>query len=172
MTERSVSLTFIDAQKAEHRAYIEQICADLAHEDPWKRLDISSSRLEHGLLQAGTDDEAYFISLDDHPVGVLKLKAPWLFGIYVQLFAIRSANRGSGAGRCALEELEKLARSKGFANIWLCVSAFNAPAQSFYAKNGYVPVGELTGLVVPHEDEILMRKSIDMSKASLVQLGT
>ncbi len=55
--------------------------------------------------------------------------------IYVDDMWVHSAHRGKGYGRKLLQELENHFEGKGFNNINLVTSAFNAP--SFYKKCGF-----------------------------------
>jgi len=56
--------------------------------------------------------------------------------IYVDDMWVGSAYRGKGHGRTLLQELENHFEGKGFNNINLVTSAFNAP--EFYKKCGFI----------------------------------
>ncbi|MCY7307899.1 MAG: GNAT family N-acetyltransferase, partial [Rhodoferax sp.] len=65
---------------------------------------------------------------------------------------------GQGCGT----ELMAFAEKRIFrdhANVFLCVSGFNAAARRFYRRLGYVEVGELTDFLVVGQSEWLMRKT-------------
>lgn len=161
MSRPTVNLAPILPTHEDHQMHVAQICEEFASCDPWKRLGISYDRLENGLLRPGPEDEVYFVQKSDQPIGVLKLKSPWLFGVYIQLFGLRSANRQAGIGSEVLNKLDALTRDRGLTNIWLCVSAFNQSARDFYARNDYAEVGALQELLAPNEDEVLMRKRLE-----------
>ena len=156
-----VSLQRIAEQDTSHQCDAKRLCNELAKGDPWQRLGVTGDRLTNSVLQSCDDCEAYFVRSGEDSVGVVKLRAPWLYGLYIEVFGLLAANRGAGVGARALVEIETLARDHNRKNVWLCVSGFNTRAQQFYRQNGFLEIGELSGLIVPHEDEILMRKRID-----------
>lgn len=55
--------------------------------------------------------------------------------IYIDDIWVDAAHRGKGFGKKLLQELESHFQGKGFNNINLCTSAFQAPG--FYEKCGY-----------------------------------
>lgn len=139
---------------------VRALCRSLAGDDPWMRLRIDAERLERSLFQKSADCHPHLIARDGEPVGILTLKMPWLFGVYVELIGVLEAHRGAGVGAATLARIEALARANDLANVWLCVSAFNTTAQDFYRRHGFSAVGELKGLILPDEDELLMRKQL------------
>jgi ribosomal protein S18 acetylase RimI-like enzyme len=67
-------------------------------------------------------------------VGVLKAYTAFS-EIYINDIWVDSNHRGKGYGRNLLEELENMFEGKGFNNINLCTSQFQAP--DFYKKCGF-----------------------------------
>jgi ribosomal protein S18 acetylase RimI-like enzyme len=56
--------------------------------------------------------------------------------------------------------MEEEARAAGARNCFLCVSASNVGAQSFYRRYGYSEAARLDELIKDGEDEILIRKRL------------
>ena len=54
---------------------------------------------------------------------------------------------------------DQLAAS-GEEDLWACVSGFNKKTIAFYEGNGFEVIGCLEELVVPNEDELLIRKRL------------
>jgi ribosomal protein S18 acetylase RimI-like enzyme len=77
---------------------------------------------------------------------------------YLRLLAVRPCFRGKGVGKKLLGHFEE----NGFglaSKVFLAVSDFNAAAQRFYTRNGYIRVGSVPDLYKPGIAEILMMKS-------------
>jgi ribosomal protein S18 acetylase RimI-like enzyme len=132
-------------------ADIEPFAARLAAIDPWKRLGYGASQLA---LYLDKPDQA-LARMVIPGQGLICLRRPWLRGPYVEVLAVLPEAQGQGIGRRLLE----WAAAKGGANLWACVSDFNAPARAFYARMGFVEVAMLPGLIEAGETEILLRKS-------------
>ena len=80
-------------------------------------------------------------------------------GGYLRAIGVAPGIRRQGIG----VKLMKFAESKTAhhsQNFYLCVSAFNKKAQSFYKKIGYRKVGELPGLIVPGTSEFIYWKRL------------
>lgn len=87
------------------------------------------------------------------PAGTLAL------GGYLKLIAVLEGGRGRGTGAALLAAFEaEVARAS--AHAFLLVSGFNAAAQRFYERHGYVRVGPLPGLVLADVDEVLYWKRL------------
>jgi ribosomal protein S18 acetylase RimI-like enzyme len=129
----------------------DHFAALLADIDPWRRLGYNALALADYL-----DRPDPTLSRMVMPgKGVIALRSPWLRGPYIELLAVLPEAQGQGIGRALVE----WATSRGGANLWACVSEFNAPARAFYARLGFTEVAKLPGLVAPGETEILLRKS-------------
>jgi ribosomal protein S18 acetylase RimI-like enzyme len=92
-------------------------------------------------------DQAHGITLNYTPIALLLrhengeiigvLKAFTVFAeIYIDELWVHSSHRHKGLGRLLLQTLEARFTGKGFNNINLCTSAFQAP--EFYKKCGFV----------------------------------
>jgi GNAT superfamily N-acetyltransferase len=95
------------------------------------------------------------------PEGVL-----WFFptgnfamGGYLRLIAMVPGSTSKGAGARLLEEFERQVGAHS-RHAFLLVSDFNADAQRFYEKHGYVKVGSLPRLVRPDVDELIYWKRL------------
>lgn len=142
------------------RAGARLVAGALAAIDPWLRLGIDATALEHQLTSEDAGARKYLILSDGTPAGAVIVRDPWLAGPYLQLLAVLPAHQGRGLGGAALGWLEASVRDAKTHNIWVCASAFNVRAQSFYEARGFRLVARLEGLLVAGEDEILMRKRV------------
>ena len=64
-----------------------------------------------------------------------------------------------GVGSEILQWIAAQARRES-SNVWVLVSSFNAPARTFYARQGFNEVGLLKDFVQSGYDEILLRKVV------------
>ncbi|MCY4024028.1 MAG: GNAT family N-acetyltransferase [Anaerolineaceae bacterium] len=81
-------------------------------------------------------------------------------GAYLRLICVRPDWQGQGLGLALLEACEAAARARGQENLMLLVSDYNARAQSFYRRCGYVQAGVLAEYVLPGVDELLFWKRL------------
>lgn len=123
----------------------------LADIDPWRRLGYSAMALANYLDRP----DPSLVRMVMPGRGLICLRSPWLKGPYIELLAVLPEAQGQGIGRALVD----WAASRGGANLWACVSGFNAPARAFYARMGFVEVAPLPGLVEAGETEILLRRS-------------
>ncbi|RAU21730.1 hypothetical protein CU669_12225 [Paramagnetospirillum kuznetsovii] len=132
----------------------------LAGMDPWASLGYGAEALERYL---GRDDEALYRFAvehgDDDQAGLLALRSPWLRGPYIELLAVFPAHQGKGLGRALMDWTAGRAAQVS-ANLWACVSGFNASARGYYAAQGFVELASLDDLVAPGFAEILVRRRL------------
>ena len=123
-------------------------------------VDVSVVRPLRGeVLRAGRPPEASVLPGDDHPLArhvavsvggqvvsvgsVLPEPPPWDLGRQaawrIRGMATRDGHRGRGLGHEVLTDLIDHARARGGAVIWCSA---RTPARGFYARSGFVPVGE------------------------------
>jgi ribosomal protein S18 acetylase RimI-like enzyme len=131
--------------------------AALARMDPWLTLGSSAESLAEGLCKSSPDLVRVLALESDTILGIAGVRCPWLRGAYIEFLAVLPQAQGRGIGAALLERVEGTYRGR-VGNLWLCVSGFNDPAQRFYARHGFVPVGTIPDLLKAGEDEILMRK--------------
>ncbi|MCC7205821.1 MAG: GNAT family N-acetyltransferase [Anaerolineae bacterium] len=79
---------------------------------------------------------------------------------YLRLIGVRPDCTDLGIGAALLDAVEDWARAEA-TDLFLLVSDFNADAQRFYARHGYVQIGAIPGYVLPDVTEILMRKQLN-----------
>jgi ribosomal protein S18 acetylase RimI-like enzyme len=143
-------------EPSDHRALAER----LAQIDPWAGLGYGAEALARYL---GRPDPALIRFAVEHGedsrAGLLAIRHPWLRGPYMEMLAIFPAHQGHGLGATVVAWAAAQARMNS-ANLWACVSDFNAPARRFYAAQGFMEVAPLDGLVSPGQSEILLRKRL------------
>ncbi len=94
--------------------------------------------------------------------GGMIIRDPWLVGPYLQTIALLPSHQSRGIGRLMLGWFEARAALAGHRNIWLCVSAFNVEAQTFYQSHGWSHAAELADLIRDGDGEMLMRKRLHL----------
>ena len=132
----------------------------LAGIDPWASLGYGAQALARYL---GRPDSALIRFAveqgEDCRAGILAVRHPWLRGPYIEVLAIFPDHQGHGLGKVVVDWAASQA-AMGSANLWACVSDFNASARRFYATQGFAEVAPLDGLVSPGQSEILLRKKL------------
>jgi ribosomal protein S18 acetylase RimI-like enzyme len=83
---------------------------------------------------------------------------------YLRLIGVRADRMGAGVGAALLAAVEAEAARES-SDLFLLVSDFNEPAQRFYRRQGYVPVGAIPGFVLPDVTELIFRKRLHDSPA-------
>ncbi len=133
------------------------IARSLAGMDPWATLGYSAEVLARGLQTVHPELTRYLARRDGLILGLAAVRHPWLRGAYIELFAVLPEAQGQGVGSAVLAQVEATYRGHA-GNLWLLVSAFNAGARRFYERHGFREIGLIPDLVVPGQDELLMRK--------------
>lgn len=136
---------------------LSNMTTELAAHDPWQRLGISSDQLKQSFLHASPRNVPCLILCDQSCVGGIILEQPWLFGVYIKSFGLMPSFQKKGIGATVLLHLKAALKATGVRNLWVCASAFNTEAVSFYEDNGFEVCCRLEGLVVADEDEIFLR---------------
>lgn len=132
----------------------------LAGLDPWKTLGFSGAGLSAYLGREDPGLRRLVADSGGWPAGVLALRSPWLRGPYVELLAVFADQQGRGFGRAMVEWAAAEARAAGSANLWACVSAFNAGGRAFWTAAGFIETAELPDLVAEGQAEILLRRRL------------
>ena len=135
------------------------LAAALVELEPWRTLGYAATALAAYL---GRDDSAlsrFVVERHGQAAGLLAIRWPWLRGPTIELLALLPVAQGGGLGRQVVAWTAAEAKPVA-ANLWACVSAFNAPARAFYAALGFVEAATLPDLVTPGFDEILVRKRL------------
>ena len=151
----------IRSYKPDDFAAVVRMLADL---DPWKRLSYNASDWERVFEMPMQGREAFVIEAGGSVVGVGVLRQRFLFGDYLEIFAIAASAQGRGYGRALLAHVESVVfrRAK---NLFVCVSDFNHQARRFYARNGYTEVGPILHLLIPGSSEVLLRKTVGPARS-------
>jgi ribosomal protein S18 acetylase RimI-like enzyme len=141
------------------------IARTLAGMDPWVTLGYSAEALASSLQAVHPDLTRYLAVRDGETLGLAVVRHPWLRGAYIELFAVLPGAQGHGVGRALLGHVEATYRGRA-GNLWLLVSGFNSRARRFYEGQGFREIGLIADLVVPGQDEVLMRKVLqDLSRS-------
>jgi ribosomal-protein-alanine N-acetyltransferase len=134
-----------------------QECAQLmSSSEPW----ITLRRGYEASLQilANEERERYVAYVGEQLAGFLILNLRGAFVGYIQVVCVAPGFRGRGLGsRLIAFAEERIFRE--YANVFMCVSSFNASARRLYERLGYVVVGELKDYIVAGYSEILLRKT-------------
>ena len=133
------------------------LAPEMAAIDPWRRLGIDAGRLTASLTTTRSDVISFEARRDGTVRGLLSMRLDWLFGPYIRLLAVLPSAQSSGVGSGLIAHAADIARSRNDSNLWVCASAFNTAAIGFYERQGFARIGTLHGLVVPTEDEVLLR---------------
>jgi ribosomal protein S18 acetylase RimI-like enzyme len=140
-------------------ALAETVGRVLAGMDPWATLGYSADTLARGLALPHPDLVRYVAIRDGATLGLATIRYPWLRGAYIELFAVLPPVQGGGVGDALLTHVEATYRGCT-GNLWLLVSGFNTRARRFYERNGFGPIGPIPDLLLPGEEEVLMRKRL------------
>ncbi len=141
----------------------QQLGAATATFGPWRHYGISSAAMTRMFAPAIDNAARYHVHVGRELAGGMVIRDPWLVGPYLQTIAILPAHQGSGIGGRLLAWFEQRARLDSQRNIWLCVSAFNAPAHRFYQAHGWQHAADLADLIRDGDGESLMRKRLTAS---------
>ncbi|MCB8839540.1 N-acetyltransferase [Aurantimonas sp. VKM B-3413] len=139
--------------------------AEMAATDPWARLGFSADGLAGALApreRIAPESPVTFglEGLGGALAGAVSVRPVWLRGPYLALLFVRPQSQSRGTGLAALEWMEAEAGRAGANSLWTAVSAFNDRAFSFYRRFGFEEVALLPDLVMPGEDERLLRKPL------------
>ena len=135
----------------------EQDCADLmVASEPWLTLGYGRDALLRTVRAPGR--ERYVAHVGDRFAGFLLLNLEGSFAGYIQTIGVAAEFRGQGHGSQLMDFAEQRI-FRDHANVFLCVSSFNAGARKLYQRLDYAVVGELTDFLVAGHSEWLLRKS-------------
>ena len=135
-------------------------CAEITPQiEPWVTLGADVAKMEAYFRRLLGTGEAFVALVGDEVVGFVTITMGFLRGGYIRRLAVKKEYRGQGIGAQIMTFIEKHI-SASYSNVFLCVSASNPRARSFYQKLGYQIVGELPDLIVENDSEYLLRKVI------------
>ncbi len=134
----------------------------LPQEPLMRRYQLDDEVLELALRTAlPTGDILRTADAPGAPCCALAWTQPWAGlgrGAYLRLICVQPDRQGQGLGQALLEACEEASRARGQENLMLLVSDYNARAQTFYRRCGYVQAGVLTDYILPGVDELLFWK--------------
>ncbi len=146
-----------EIREFESAADAEWAAATMAASEPWVTLGTSYERSLKLLGNAAR--ERYLARVAGEPAGFLVISMQGAFVGYVQLLGVAEKFRGQGVGRSLIEFAERRIFDET-PNVFICVSDFNSQAKDFYARLGYLRVGELKDFIIAGHSEILLRKTV------------
>lgn len=127
--------------------------------DPWRTSGWPAEAIAARLVAQEPGARTFAVRLEDRPVGAVIVRTPFMRGPYLELLALAETTHGRGIGRAIIDWMAgEVAAVPREANLWLCVSDWNAPAVGFYRAVGFVEVGPLPDLAVVGSTELFMRK--------------
>ena len=125
--------------------------------DPWAELGIGAEALAIYLARIEKSAPRYGLMSGHAIAGAACVRLNWLYGPYLQFLGITATHQGQQLGSTFLNWLASEARTAGERNVWVCASGFNSRALKFYQRHGFLPVGQLDGLVKEGVPEYLLR---------------
>jgi ribosomal protein S18 acetylase RimI-like enzyme len=130
--------------------------------DPWAHYNYTPSALAEYLAGDEAGAPRFAIIVDQKLAGAIGIRRNWLRGPYLQFLGILPPFQQRGVGSAALSWFETDARAGNAQNVWVAASDFNARAQTFYERHGFIRVAAIEGLVVEGVSEILFRKRLSV----------
>jgi len=137
-------------------------CGAIVEATPlWQRSGLDAVRTAAVLTDACVTDTILTLEVDGAVAGFAWIDPRGVFGrsSYLRMIAVAPARRSAGLGAHLMDAFEALAERNG-PDAFLLVSDFNADAQRFYQRRGYVEVGRIPGYVLPGVSELLMWKRL------------
>ena len=133
------------------------IAAGLAAIDPWARIGRTASAFEAAITRPSPGAHRFALRRAGRPIGYLALRWPFMRGPYIETIAVFPEAQGRGLARRIVDWMADEVAGEA-ANIWLCVTDWNAPARAAYAALGFVEIGPIPDLVAEGQSEIFMRR--------------
>lgn len=139
---------------------VPQVAACLVAMEPWRNLGYQAAGLEQYLTRPDPALHRFGVWRDGHLAGIVCPRHPWLRGAYLELLGLWPSAQGQGLGGAILDWLTDQI-SPLDTNLWTAVSRANGGARRFYARHGFLAVGDMADLVRRGHTEILLRKRLD-----------
>lgn len=139
---------------------IPAVAAIMAGNTLWQRHGVTAEaagqRLQRGLARGAT---IAVVEVSGRVAGFVWYVAEGAFqrSGYIMIFGVDASLHAQGLGRALLAYAEEALFATG-ASIMLLVSDFNAEAQRFYSRHGYVQVGVLPDYATPGVSELIFYK--------------
>jgi [ribosomal protein S18]-alanine N-acetyltransferase len=130
----------------------------LSTSEPWVSLGVTEEKTQLTLHDPAF--QVFIAHQKNKACGVLIIDPRGVAGSpYIKSIAVSEKSRNLGIGASLINYAEESCKN-GSRYIFLCVSAFNTKARSFYKKLGYTEVGELKDYLIDGASEILMSKRL------------
>jgi ribosomal protein S18 acetylase RimI-like enzyme len=141
------------------------VAAWMAATPLWQRYGLTESGAHAALVKGLAAEDLLLVadaeSGDGQACGLAWVLRSGAFGRspYLRILGVKAAYNGRGIGAALLAAVE--AETAQFAHeFFLLVSDFNADAQRFYRRQGYVQIGAVPGYVVPDITELIYWKRL------------
>jgi ribosomal protein S18 acetylase RimI-like enzyme len=125
--------------------------------DPWASLGVAPAAMAARMRDASPGAHRFAVLRDERPVGWVAVRWPFMRGPYLETIAILPEAQRSGIARRVVDWMGAQVAGRD-ANLWLCVTATNAPARAAYRALGFTEVGPIADLVAPGATEIFLRR--------------
>src|SRR5262249_25726594 len=114
---------------------IPELVRFMSTQSPWTDLGLDAEDCR-ARIEGHLDEIQVAAGDDDAPAGFLRWRPHAVLGQpYLSLLAVAPERHGAGVGRALMRWLEEeVFERRGAANLFLCVSEFNAPARAFYRR--------------------------------------
>ena len=136
---------------------VRALAAGVAAIDPWAANRIAAEAMRERMQRPLPATFRFALRLDGRLAGYLALRHPFMRGPYVETIALFPEAQRRGYARRVVDWMAREVEGEA-ANIWLCVTEWNAAARAAYAAMGFVEVGPIPDLVVAGQTEIFLRK--------------
>jgi ribosomal protein S18 acetylase RimI-like enzyme len=125
---------------------------------PWSVMRYPADGMARFLASSADGAYRFLVEADGRQAGAVSVRHPWLKGPYLELLALLPQFQSRGIGAEILRWFEQEGARAEARNFWVCASAFNERALSFYRRHGFKQAASLPGLVADGYTEILLRK--------------
>lgn len=119
--------TFIEPNYQLHSCQLRQltqaeiivVSQTLSKMEPWRTLNYSAEKLIKYLNRQEPYLHQFGIVVQQQVVGVICTRYPWLYGAYIELFAVYQSQQGQGIGHDIVNWLAiDLAQKSNLHNLW------------------------------------------------------
>lgn len=138
-------------------AFVEAAAARMAAIDPWARIGVTPEAWAERLRRPSPGAHRFAILRGEALAGVLVVRHPFMRGPYLETIAVFPEAQRLGIARAVVDWMAAEVAGRE-ANVWLCVTEWNAAARAAYAALGFVEIGPIPDLVAVGTAEIFMRR--------------
>jgi ribosomal protein S18 acetylase RimI-like enzyme len=127
--------------------------------DPWARLGLAAAAMADRMTRPSPGAHRFAVVDAGRLVGYVAVRHPFMRGPYLETIAILPEAQRRGIARRVIDWMAREVEGLD-ANLWLCVTEWNATARATYAALGFVEVGPIPDLVAAGQSEIFMRRAL------------